>query len=181
MTLWSLFCHAAGLTSLFRNSDIFNREAYGGWDRGSERQVGFVSGCFLLTTRELWNRLGGFDERFFMYAEEADLCLRAEAFDAKPAVTPSATIIHYGGKSEAAREDKLVKLFAGRMTFALKHWRPGQVFAARILMLLHCRVRALAESARSLMGGNASGNKPWSGMLARRGEWMNGYPAPPVT
>jgi N-acetylglucosaminyl-diphospho-decaprenol L-rhamnosyltransferase len=171
MSRWSLFCHASGLTGVFRSLDFFNREAYGGWDRGSERQVEFVSGCFLLTTRKTWEALGGFDERFFMYAEEADLCFRAEAFGAKPMVTPKATIIHYGGKSEAVREDKLVKLFAGRMTFAIKHWSTSKASSARYLMLLHCRIRAISEAVLFKKG------RPWTGLLVRRQSWENGYPA----
>jgi GT2 family glycosyltransferase len=171
MSRWSLFCHASGLTSVFRSLDFFNREAYGGWDRGSERQVEFVSGCFLLTTRKTWEALGGFDERFFMYAEEADLCFRAEAFGAKPIVMPQATIIHYGGKSDTIHEDKLVKLFAGRMTFVLKHWSINDANSARQLMLLHCRIRAMFEAVR------IKKNRPWSGLLARHESWKNGYPA----
>ncbi len=171
MSRWSLFCHAIGLTRVFRSVDLFNREAYGGWDRGTERQVEFVSGCFLLTTRNTWQALGGFDERFFMYAEETDLCFRARAIGAKPVVTPQATIIHYGGKSETVHEDKLVKLFAGRMTFALKHWSTRKANSARFIMLMHCKIRAIGETLRSKK------LRPWSGLLMRRGSWENGYPA----
>lgn len=171
MSRWSLFCHAVGLTSVLRSSDLFNREAYGGWDRGSERQVEFVSGCFLLTTRKTWEALDGFDERFFMYAEEADLCFRAEALGAKPMVTPQATIVHYGGKSETVREDKLVKLFAGRMTFAIKHWSTSKANSARLLLLIHCWIRAIFETVRFKKV------RPWSGLIMRRESWEHGYPA----
>jgi N-acetylglucosaminyl-diphospho-decaprenol L-rhamnosyltransferase len=175
MSRWSLFCHATGLTSLFRSSDMFNREAYGGWDRASERQVEFVSGCFLMTTRDAWEVLCGFDERFFMYAEEADLCFRAVDLGAKPMVTPQATIIHYGGKSETVHEEKLVKLFAGRMTFVLKHWPDDHANSARNLMLIHCRIRAFFEAIRSKKA------RPWTGLLLRRKAWQNGYPASDVS
>jgi N-acetylglucosaminyl-diphospho-decaprenol L-rhamnosyltransferase len=170
MSRWSLFCHATGLTSVFRSFDVFNREAYGGWNRASERQVEFVSGCFLMTTRDAWKTLCGFDERFFMYAEEADLCFRAEKLGAKPLVTPQATIIHYGGKSETAHEEKLVKLFTGRMTFVLKHWPADHANSARNFMLIHCRIRAFFEAIRSKKA------RPWTGMLLRREVWQNGYP-----
>jgi N-acetylglucosaminyl-diphospho-decaprenol L-rhamnosyltransferase len=177
MSLWSLFCHALGLTGIFRSSDVFNREAYGAWRRDSEREVEFVSGCFLMTTRETWEKLGGFDERFFMYAEEADLCQRATALGARPMITAEATIVHYGGKSEAAREDKLVKLFAGRMTFALKHWSPTRAACARSLMLFHCGLRASAELLFAIVKSRHVGNQPWSGVIKQRQKWINGYPA----
>jgi GT2 family glycosyltransferase len=66
--------------------------------------------------------LGGFDENFFMYAEEADLCYRARGLGARPMFTPEATIIHYGGASEKIVEDKIVRLYSGKVQFMRKHW-----------------------------------------------------------
>jgi N-acetylglucosaminyl-diphospho-decaprenol L-rhamnosyltransferase len=123
-----------------------------------------------MVTCVAWEQLHGFDERFFMYAEEADLCFRAEKLGAKPVVTPQATIIHYGGKSETVREDKLLNLFAGRMTFVLKHWSVNQAISARNLMLFHCRIRAIVETIRNKK------TRPWTGLLLRRKVWQNGYP-----
>ncbi|MFQ5805354.1 MAG: hypothetical protein ACE5I3_02760 [Phycisphaerae bacterium] len=48
------------------------------------REVDIVSDCLFLIHRELWQRLGGFDPGFFMYGEEADLCLRARQLGARP-------------------------------------------------------------------------------------------------
>src|SRR5690606_28786133 len=67
MSLWNIFCRTAGLTGVFPRSALFNSEAYGGWDRGTERQVDIVSGCFFLIARADWKRLGGFDPVFAMY------------------------------------------------------------------------------------------------------------------
>ena len=103
MTPWNQFCASIGLRALFKNSPIFSSELYGGWSRDRVREVDIVSGCFFLIKRSLWDRLGGFDPAYFMYGEEADLCLRARTFGARPVVTPEATIIHYGGASEAVR------------------------------------------------------------------------------
>src|SRR5262249_52669728 len=105
MSLWNVFCRTAGLTGLFPRSQLFNSECYGRWDRSTVRDVDIVTGCFLLIERDFWQRLGGFDARFFMYGEEADLCLRAAKLGARPAVTPNATIIHYGGASEQVRSE----------------------------------------------------------------------------
>ncbi|MEM9263031.1 MAG: glycosyltransferase family 2 protein, partial [Pseudomonadota bacterium] len=67
MTVWSLFCSAFGLSKLFHGSSFFNPEGYGNWDRSTERDVGFVTGCFLMIRREFWNALEGFDLSFKMY------------------------------------------------------------------------------------------------------------------
>lgn len=76
-TPWSLFCMGTGLSSLLRRSGWFNPEGLGSWKRDSVRSVDAVTGCFLLIRRELWEKLGGFDESFFMYGEDTDLCQRA--------------------------------------------------------------------------------------------------------
>lgn len=86
-TIWSLLCQALGFSSLFRRSTFFNPEGIGGWDREGQREVDIVSGCFLLIRCEMWKKLNGFHSDFFMYGEEADLCLRARSFGARPIVT----------------------------------------------------------------------------------------------
>jgi N-acetylglucosaminyl-diphospho-decaprenol L-rhamnosyltransferase len=133
-TLWSMFCIGTGLTSFFRNSDLFNPEAYGGWQRDTVRQVEVVSGCFLLIRRSLWDRLGGFDPTFFMYAEEVDLCWRATNLGETCLICPDAQIIHYGGASEKVRADAMVKIFSAKARLFSKYWsRPSQWFGIRML------------------------------------------------
>ena len=129
MTAWNLFCRAAGLTAIFPQSALFNGEALGGWRRDSVRNVDIITGCFLLIEKTLWHRLNGFDPLFFMYGEEADLCLRARALSARPIVTPAAEIIHYGGASERVRADQMVRLIAAKSSLIGLHWAP---FAAPV-------------------------------------------------
>jgi N-acetylglucosaminyl-diphospho-decaprenol L-rhamnosyltransferase len=96
MSLWSLFSQAIGFSKIFNKNSIWSSESYGGWARDSIRDVDIVTGCFFLIERTLWEKLGGFDLQFFMYAEEADLCFRARKLGARALFTPDATIIHYG-------------------------------------------------------------------------------------
>jgi GT2 family glycosyltransferase len=177
MTLWSLFCGAFGIARLFRNSAVFNPEAYGNWKRDSIRQVDFVSGCFLLIRRDLWQQLGGFDEDFFMYAEEADLCQRARALGARPVITPDATIVHYAGASETVASAKLVKLLAGKMTYARKHWVAAKVFGAQRLLEAMVLIRIAAFSLRkwALQTDDKERAREWRHVWRRRREWINGY------
>ena len=110
MSLWNLFCRAVGLTGLFPQSRLFNAEAYGGWKRDTEREVDIVTGCFFLIEHRFWDTLGGFDPLFFMYGEEADLCLRARPLGARPRITPDARIVHYGGASERVRAEQIIRV-----------------------------------------------------------------------
>lgn len=59
-----------------------------------ERKVSFASGCAMLVRRELMNQLGGFDERFFMYEEDVELCLRTHELGWKIHYLPSALVLH---------------------------------------------------------------------------------------
>jgi len=180
MTLWNLFCRASGLTGVFPRSGLFNSEAYGGWDRGTERAVDIVTGCFLMIRRADWEALGGFDPAFFMYGEEADLCLRARALGATPRITPEATIVHYGGASENVRADKMIRLLSGKISLIDRHFPAWQRPLAR--GLLHAWPLSRMIAARTL--GAATGRPglrasaaSWSEIWARRAEWRRGWRA----
>lgn len=121
-SIWSMVCYGIGLSSIFRNNRFFDPETYGSWKRDTVRKVDIVTGCFFLIQRDLWRQLKGFDRAFFMYAEEADLCLRARSLGAQPMICPEATIVHYGGASERVRADKMIRLFRARIQLIRKHW-----------------------------------------------------------
>lgn len=126
-TPWTVFCVASGLTGLFARSNLFARESYGSWQCDTVREVDIVSGCFFLIRRSLWEELGGFDPAFFMYGEEADLCLRAAKLGHKCMICPDATIIHYGGASETVRADMMVRLFKAKEQLFARHWPRWQL------------------------------------------------------
>lgn len=174
ISLWNLFCRAAGLTGLFPGSAIFNSEGYGGWRRDREREVDIVQGSFFLIDAALWRRLGGFDETFVMYGEEADLCLRARALGARPRMTPEAEIIHYGGASQTVRADRMVRLLKAKNTIIVKHWRAPARSLGLWLSAMWPLSRSLAGRAAALVG-RGDGGAIWSEVWRRRGEWRNGY------
>lgn len=178
LDLWNLACRASGLTGVFADSEVFNGEAYGGWQRDRVREVDIVSGCLLLIRRELWQLLGGFEPAFFMYGEEADLCLRARRLGARPAITPDATIIHLGGASEATRAGKMVKLLAAKATLIDRHLAPGTRRLGRVLLAAWPLTRWLAFSvlARTTRKSRHSeAAKVWREIWRRRGEWRRGW------
>ncbi len=178
MTLWNLFCRATGLTGMFAGSEMFNGEAYGGWPCDGVRNVDIVSGCFFLIEKALWDDLGGFDPLFFMYGEEADLCLRARAFSAHPMVTPRASIVHYGGASERARSDKMVRLLAAKTSLITRHFSPLTAPLGRALLAAWPLSRTIALTLHAALTGNSTSSasaKVWHEIWARRSEWCHGY------
>lgn len=178
MTPWSLFCRATGLSNAFPANAFLNGEAYAGWQRDTVREIDIIAGCYLLITRDLWQRLGGFDPVFFMYGEEADLCLRAAALGARPLHTPDAPIIHFGGASEKTRAGKMIKLLAAKATLidryfsplsrpighaSLAYWAWSRRHAAQLRARLHPAPAAVEEAAA------------WSEIWAARPRWKHGF------
>ena len=129
--------------------------------------------------RELWSELRGFDPTFFMYGDEVDLCIRAKKKGAAPKITPRATIIHHGGGSEPSSEDKLIKVFKGRVTVMNHHWSPLAAWIGRIVMVLGVGLRSLANAIVSSPGRKGGGQdgetKVWKGAFKRRREWSDGW------
>lgn len=173
ITPWSLFCSATGLTWAFPKTTLFNPEAYGGWKRDSVRQVDIVTGCFLMIDRALWERLGGFDPLFFMYAEEADLCLRAAKLGFRPTITPAAEIVHLGGRSEASPTEKIIKVTRGRVTLIRKHWPRLQQAVGLALYRFWAFSRRLASHVIADPKGGS--RDKWQIIWGRRSEWLRGY------
>lgn len=177
MTLWSLFCNATGLNSL-KGSSFFNPEGYGGWKRDTVRAVDIVVGCFFLIDRDLWEELHGFDPIFFMYGEEADLCQRGRQFGAQPKVTPSATIIHYGGASETDKTELRIRVLASKVTLIMRHWSPTFAFAGRLLFLMSALVRLVVYCTLAGLTDKPNFRRNaqiWREVWRSRHHWITGW------
>lgn len=66
-------------------------------------EVDWVSGCCMLLSRQAWEAVGGFDERYFMYVEDIDLCFRLRRSGWRTMFEPGATVQHVGGRSSRRR------------------------------------------------------------------------------
>ena len=177
LTLWSAFCFASMLSTAFKRSSIFDPESLGRWQRDSVREVDIVTGCLLLVRRSLWNDLGGFDERFFMYGEDADLALRAARRGFNHVITPDAVVTHEIGVSSSTRADKLVLLYSGKATLVRKHWPAGKRELGLGLLWAGIGVRALMAAVRP---GHVGASK-WREVWRARRSWLKGYPDPSAT
>ena len=162
MSLWSLLCFATGLSTAFKRSRVFDPESLGRWQRDTVREVPIITGCLLLTTRTHWEQLGGMDERFFLYGEDADFSHRARARGLHPVVVPSATIVHAVGGSTSSSGRKMCMVMAGKATVLRTSWpTPAREMGIRFLEL-----GALLRRR----------NPTWDEVWRRRGDWGDGYP-----
>ncbi len=166
-TVWSTTCFALGLSTAFPRSRVFNPESLGDWRRDTVREVGMVSGGLLLAPRRVWDELGGLDERYFVYGEDADFCARARRAGYRPVITPSAEVVHAVGASSTG-SGKMPLLLAGKVTYARTHFgaRSGLVVA-----LLRTGVAARGAGSRFTRRGGK-----WRDAWQARSTWWNGFP-----
>lgn len=170
-TLWSLTMFALGLTTLAPRNRWLDPESLGKWGRDTVREVGVITGCFLLVERAVWTRLGGFDERYFMYGEDVDLARRARAAGFRPILCPEARVMHEVGQSSARPIDKLLLLHRGKAELARTHRHGWERRLALGLLLVGVALRgALAKGTPA-----GSSFRRWSELWRRRGEWLPGY------
>ena len=116
-----------------------------------EHEPAWVSGSCLMTRRAALEGVGGFDERFFLYEEDADLCRRMRAAGWRIVFTPAAEVRHALGRSmaEAPRRSRL-EYHRSHLLYYHKHNGPVALAALRLLL-----------AARGLGGwlrGQASGD-----------------------
>lgn len=166
-TLWSELCQGIGLSSLFPHAALFNPRYLGRWQRDSAREVDIVSGSFLLIDTNLWQSLGGFDTRFFMYAEDVDLCMRARELGHTCLFTPDSQIIHYGGGSERVVADKMIKLLRAKAQLYHKHWSRPKAWAGENLLDLWVATRMIGHRVL----GNSERADDWGAIWRSRQAW----------
>ena len=102
--------------------------------------VDWVAGSCLATRRDVFNRLGGLDEGFFMYREDADYARRASALGASCVFLPTVTVWHTSGRSAAHSPEPSIRAFhqsAYRMWRKHAPWflRPAAPLAKALLWL----------------------------------------------
>lgn len=99
------FWKVIGLSKLFPRSKIFARYNLTYLDPDKTYPVPAISGSFMMIKKEVLDQVGLFDERFFMYCEDIDLCHRINQTPFKIYYVPTTQIIHY--KGESTRKDNL--------------------------------------------------------------------------
>jgi hypothetical protein len=92
------------------------------WDHAEDRAVDQVMGAFLMIRRDLFQTLGGFDPRFFVYWEDVDLCARARAAGVSVRHVAGAVARHLGqGTTRQVRARRLFYFLRSQILYAGKH------------------------------------------------------------
>ncbi len=126
--------------------------------QGSDVEAGWLSGACFLVRREAWERVGGFDESFFMFFEDVDLGRRVGQAGYRSVWTPRAGVTHIGGHSYRSDPAPMLKAHhdSARMYVARVYprWWHAPVRAA-VTAGLAMRQRSEITAARSRAGTQA--------------------------
>ncbi|MCA8951659.1 MAG: glycosyltransferase family 2 protein [Planctomycetes bacterium] len=143
-----------------------------GFPAATETEVDCVSGCVFLIRRSVLAKVGGFDERFFMYFEEADFCERVRRSGAQVHFVPEASFVHVGGLSAAGAAKRTFLAFRESCLLYHAAWH-GRLMTewVRLCLLLGVTLRLCAWSVLAALGRRNRAGLYGSafGMLVRPG------------
>ena len=138
------------LYNLFPRSPLHTLEPAG----ADPEDVPSLSGACLLVRADCWQRMGGLDERFFLYFEDLDLCVRARRSGYRLRLVPRARVRHHlGGSAFQDRRAFRRRFRESRRAFLRKH-HPGLRGRGLVLIAaLAAATRWAADTWRAGMGG----------------------------
>ncbi|MDO8621216.1 MAG: glycosyltransferase family 2 protein [Candidatus Levybacteria bacterium] len=97
------------------------------------KKVDWVSGGFMMVKRDIFKKLGCFDENFFMYMEDMDICYRAKKEGWDTYFFPRACVVH-NGHGSSSRTFAIINIYKGILYFYKKHNSYWQYILARTLL-----------------------------------------------
>jgi GT2 family glycosyltransferase len=103
------------LSRLFPGSKIFGKYNLTYLDESIACEVDAVAGAFMLIKKDIYDKINGFDEDYFMYGEDLDLCFRIKKLGYKIYYYPETSIVHYKGESTKKSSLSYVNNFYGAM------------------------------------------------------------------
>lgn len=119
------FFRLTGLSKLFPKSKTMAQYNLTYLDPDETHEVDAVSGSFLMIRKSVIDDIGMLDERFFMYGEELDWCLRAKQNGWKVIYYPRAQITHYKGQCSKSNSRKAAfEFYRSMYLFHKKHFAP---------------------------------------------------------
>lgn len=146
---------------------------------GRARDVDYLTGCCLLARRQVFDRIGLLDESYYLYAEDADFCLRARAAGFACRLVPAARLTHYVSSSSGGAVNPFKayqRTRAGLRLFArhARGWRRATWPLGFVLLL------AVQSAAWTARGHAAAALAAWRAVLdAARGRSPgNAFPVP---
>ena len=192
---WTSFTKVMGLSKLFPKSRLFARYNLTYLNENQTYEVDAVSGAFMMMKKEVYEKIGGFDQQFFMYGEDLDLCYRAQKSGYKVFYVHNTEIIHYKGESTKRSSLDETKIFYDAMhLFVRKHFSSSFIIESILqIAILFRKLIAFANiyklaflsiivdfftfSTSILLAANLYSNEHWKGFPNYVKPWVYFIPA----
>jgi GT2 family glycosyltransferase len=143
-SLYKLF----GLSKLFPRSPVFSKYHLGHLDENENHEIDVLAGAFMMVKKEVLEKVGSFDETFFMYGEDVDLSYRIQKAGYKNYYFPEISIIHFKGESTRKGSMNYVRMFYNAMSiFVRKHYSGSRASVFNFLIHIAIWIRAFLSAA----------------------------------
>jgi len=154
----AFLAHTIGAVHVFPRLGHFMAE----WPHDQTRVVDHVIGAFYLVRRKVFEQLGGFDERFFVYLEDLDFSYRAKQAGWRSVYLADVQAFHAGGGTSAqVKARRLFYSLRSRLLYAFKHF---SVVVAVVVLLATLLIEPISRTALALVRRSWSSLKEtWQG------------------
>lgn len=150
-TPWVALSKILGLGRLFPRSRFFGKYNLTYLDPEKISEVDALSGSFMFLRREALQQVGFFDEQYFMYGEDLDLCYRIKSAGWKIYYLPTTQIIHYKGRSTEVSASTVLDFYRAMYIFVGKHLRRKYLFFLHWFLILGIAIRAAVSFASRIL------------------------------
>lgn len=145
-TPWVAFTKIFGLAGMFPKSRLFGKYNLTYLSEDETYEVDAVSGSFMFLRREVYEKIGGLDETFFMYGEDLDWCYRVSQSGYKVYYVHSTKIIHFKGEStKRSNIDEIRTFYSAMQLFVEKHFSSSVI--VEVFLTLGIILRAAVAMA----------------------------------
>ncbi len=140
----NLFFEASFLYKLFPKNSLIGKYYLGWFTYDKVKEVDVVLGAFMMIRRSVFERIGNFDEKFFMFTEETDFCIRAKRAGLRTFFYPGAEVVHLGGQSAGQESQRMYRdIYRTQLYLFRKHFSHFEYVLMALLRAAGVAVRVL--------------------------------------
>ncbi len=144
-TPWVAFTKISGLSAVFPRTRLFGRYNLTFLNPEEDHEVDAIGGSFMFIPRHVFEEVSGFDEDYFMYGEDIDLCYKIKRAGYKVYYTPSTSAIHFKGEStRRSNINQTYEFYRAMSVFVEKRYGMNTLLSRllRLAILLNRQMRS---------------------------------------
>jgi O-antigen biosynthesis protein len=142
----------SGLAKLFPRSKTVAKYHLGHLSENENHEVDVLAGAFIMLPRSVLDKVGNYDERFFMYGEDVDLSYRIQQAGYKNIYFSESSIVHFKGESTKRGSMNYVRMFYTAMSlFVKKHYSGSKARLFTILIQTGIIIRAFLAATGNIL------------------------------